>query len=128
MPPGWLPLRLTFSYEYTPFAGNAFEGVEPTVAEAQPRASHQILHGAGYRNLVCAGERRHTRAYVNGDSTYIVADRLALPGVKAGTDFDSERPDFFGHGAGAANATRRAVERGQKAIASQLDLMASEAR
>ena len=44
------------SYEYSPFAGDAFEGMDPTLAEAQPGASHQVLHRARNQHLTCTGE------------------------------------------------------------------------
>src|SRR5712664_3276164 len=119
---------LTLSCEYTPFAGDALERVAAAVAKPQPRAGHQILHGARDQNLVCAGKRRNTRADVNSNTADIVADHFALAGMKPGADFDAERLDFLGNGTGAANAARRTVKGREKAVAGRFDLMAAKAR
>jgi hypothetical protein len=47
--------------------------------------------------------------------------------VEPGTDFETERPDFLGNGAGAANAARRTVKGGKKAVTGRFHLMAAKA-
>jgi hypothetical protein len=117
-----------FRRENTPFARNALERVDATVTEAQPGAGHQILDSARHQNLGWAGERRDTRAYVNGDSTDVVADYFALTCMEPGTDLYSERLDFLGNGTGAANAACRTVKGGQKTVARRLHLVAAKTR
>src|SRR5258708_16274420 len=88
---------------------------------------HQILYRTGHQNLARAGKSSNACADVNRDAADVVADHFALAGVKPGTNFNAERPDFVSDGACAANPACRAVERGKKPIAGRFHLMAPKA-
>jgi hypothetical protein len=64
---------------------------------------------------------------VDRDAANIVADHFTLAGVEPGTDFNAERPDLLGNGAGATNTARWTIKRGEKSIAGRFDLMAAKA-
>src|SRR5437763_17207855 len=122
-PPPVLALR----HEDRPLAGDSLQRLAAPIGETQSRSRHQILYCTGHQNLARAGKRCNTRADVNGDAADVVADHFALAGVKSGTHFNAERPDFVSDGACAANAACRAVERGKKPIAGRFQLMAAKA-
>jgi hypothetical protein len=59
--------------KYVPLAGNALEGLAASVAETQPRARHQVLHGARHQYLAGARKRRDTRTE-NGQTIAAMGD------------------------------------------------------
>jgi hypothetical protein len=59
---------------------------------------------------------------VDCDASHFVTDQLALPGVKSGADLESERPDCVPDGEAASNASGRAIEGREEAIAGGVDL------
>ena len=117
-----------FRCEYSPFAGDTLKGSGAAVAEAQARAGHQILYCARHKDLAGAGERGNARADVDSDPADVLSHHLALAGMQPGAHFDIECLDFLGDGAGAANAARGPVKRGEKTIARRLDLTAAKTR
>jgi hypothetical protein len=117
----------TFSYEYTPFARDPLKGLYTAVAEPQPRAGYQILHGARYQNLACTGKRRNAGPYVDRDTADVVADHLTLASMKPRADFNAERPDLLCNGAGATNTARWTIKGGEKSVAGRFDLTAAKA-
>src|SRR4051794_34497014 len=54
--------------EQPPWVGHAPELVHPAILEAEPRAGHQILDGAGDEHLPRLGLGRHALPDVDGDA------------------------------------------------------------
>jgi hypothetical protein len=108
--------------EYLPFAWDALERqAAAAVAKAHPGAGHPE---PATRSFTVSDTRTSPapasaapRADANGDPTDIVADHRAFAGRQPGADFDVEQPDLLRDGTGAANAARRTVEGGEKAVA-----------
>src|SRR5262245_27372711 len=65
---------------------------------------------------------------MHGDATELFADHLALSGVNARSDVNAELLDRVHNCPSAADRTRRAIKRRQKAIAGSIDLATSMSR
>ena len=74
-----------------------------------------------------AGAVHHARGDVHGQPAEVAVHHLELAGVEAGAHLQPERAHRLGHGGGAADRPRGAVERGQEAVARALDLPAAVA-
>src|SRR6185369_10707 len=79
-------------------------------------------------DLLGPGHVADARGDVHGHPADVAADELALPGVQAGADLDAQAADRGDDGARAAQGVgRRALERGDVAVADGLDLAAAVA-
>jgi hypothetical protein len=72
----------------------------------------------------CHGD--HAGRGVDGDAADVVAYQFDLAGMQAATHRQAERLDRAGDRCGAAHRARRAVERGEKAVAQALHLVAAK--
>ena len=98
-----------------------------TVVEVDPRACHQVLDRAGDEDLAGAGKGSHPCPDVHRNSANLVVHELDLASVQAGAHLKAERSDGGADGYRASDRPCRAIERGEKAIASRVDLAAPEA-
>jgi hypothetical protein len=64
----------------------------------------------------------HARADVNGQSGQVVSVGLALTGVQAGPDLESEFPQAVADRAGTSDCAGRSVEGRKEAVPGVLDL------
>ncbi len=65
---------------------------------------------------------------MDGNSSDVIADVFALPGVEPSSNLDSERPHLIGYRASAPNSASWPVERDQEPIPQRLDLTSSKPR
>src|SRR5262249_31590710 len=114
------------NHEQRPLAGHAFENVGTAALEADSGAGHEILGRTGDENLPGRRGGRDARSDVHGDSTDLFTEHLTFTGVETTTDLDAERPDLIADAGRTANSARRAIERGEQAIASSVDLAPPE--
>src|SRR5262249_46626592 len=117
--PVWVwPYRLpgALHREESPLSGDAVEAVHPTIDEAQARARHQILHGAGNEDLGGCGGRHYPGSDVHGDPPHVVPHQLTLARVEPGPDLDPQGADPIADGAGATDCPRGAVEGRKEAV------------
>src|SRR5262249_7758392 len=112
--------------EQAPLVGDAAQRVGAAIAEPQARACDEVLHGAGYQDLVRRGERRDARADVHRDSDDALARELALAGVQPRAQLEAHRAHALAHGDGAADGARRTVEGREEAVTGAVDLAAAE--
>src|SRR5207244_8056660 len=89
-----------------PVAGQALERVDAPVGELDPRARDEVGDGAGDEHLAAGRGGAYARTDVDRDSGTVVADQLALAGVKAGADLDAKLAHGVPSGAGAADSPR----------------------
>lgn len=73
-------------------------------------------------------QRRDPGGHMHRNAAHIVGADFDLPGVKAGADFDPQRPNRGDQRQRAMDGASRPVEGGKKSIAERLDLGAPEAR
>jgi hypothetical protein len=69
---------------------DSFELVLATVLELETGAGDEILHGSGDEHFARSRRSRDTGSDVNCDARDLLADDLALAGMDAGPDFESE--------------------------------------
>jgi len=93
-----------------PLVRHTFQLVDPAVAESDAGSGDEILHRARNENLVRAGERSDTGAYVDGYATYIVSHDLHLACVKPGTDTQAEATDAVEDRVRTMDRPRRAIK------------------
>jgi hypothetical protein len=65
---------------------------------------------------------RDSRADVDGDSAHLAFDHLALTGVQAGTDLQTQLFHRLGDRAGAADRSSRPVEAGEEPVTGRIEL------
>src|SRR5829696_1971399 len=111
-----------------PRARNTLELVLAAVLELDPRTCDEVLHGRRDENFAGSGERSYACADRDGDAGDLVVVQLALARVQAGTKLDAEGAHLLGHGLRAADRPRRAVERGEEAVARSVLFLAAKAR
>ena len=109
-----------------PGAGHATQLDAAAVLEAGARADDQVTHGAGDEDVAGAGLAEDPRRDVYGDAPDVVVEQFAFAGVDAGADLDAQCLGVGAQGLGAADGLRRAVERGEVAVAGALDHRAAE--
>src|SRR5512145_332258 len=109
--------------EEAPGARHSLEIVHPSVAEPDPRAGHQVLHGAGHQDLSRCGHGRHPGGDVHRDAAHTMTAlaQLDLPGMQPGAYIDPESADGFPDRADRADSAPGAIERGQDPVSGGLD-------
>src|SRR5439155_3772851 len=95
------------------------------VLKEDSRAGDEIPDRARDEHLSGSRLRCDPRADVHRDPADLAADELALACVDAGADLETEVPHRVHDLARATHRARRPVERGEKAIAGRLDLVAA---
>src|SRR5262249_34011525 len=111
---------------HPPLALDSLERAAPPVLKPHPRPDHEVLDGAGREDLPWTRLAGDARADVDGDAPDVVAHAHALAGVHARAHLEAERADGISNGEPAADASRRAVEEGQEAVAGGRDLASAE--
>src|SRR4029453_19483257 len=101
----------------------ALELRDAPVAEPDPRAGDEILHGVRDEHFARRGLLRDSRADVNGNSTDLSVHHLAFPRVQACANLEAEVPDGGGDRARAADRPRGPVEAGEEAIPGCIQLV-----
>jgi hypothetical protein len=107
--------RLRLSCKHTPLTRDTLQAMEAAIGEPEPGASDQIFHGAGNGHLSGPGQRRHARSDVNRYSRGLGAERLALAGVQACSNDDSEARSGVADGERTANGACGTIECRQEA-------------
>src|SRR5207244_6376186 len=103
-----------------PWVGDPFECVFAEIAEGYARASGEILDGARDDDLVGGRQSANARRHVHGDAGDVVASLLDLPGVETGAALETDLAGGVADRTRRPNRARRAVERGEHAIARAL--------
>src|ERR1700731_4483647 len=103
-----------------PGAGHTAQLDAAAVLEAGARADDQVTHGAGDKDFAGAGLAADPRRDVYRDSPDVGVQQFALAGVDARADLDAECLGVSVQRLGAADGLRRAVERGEVAVARAL--------
>src|SRR5262249_21223874 len=91
-------------------------------------AGDEIAHGAGYQHFARLGVARDTCADVNGESAHLLSYLFTLAGVQAGAHGDADTRGRVANRAGAADRSRRSVERGEEAVPRGVDFAPAEMR
>src|SRR6266536_768880 len=112
--------------EQLPPVRNALERVHAAVGEADPRAKHQHLHGAGDQDLACLGESGDAGADMNREARHRLGPALYLSGMQAGPDLDADLPHRIPGGAGAPDGPRGPIERDEESVPRRVNLAAVE--
>src|SRR5512132_2510323 len=112
--------------EQLPPVRNALERVHAAVREADPRAKHQYLHGAGDQDLACLRESGDARADMDREARHRRAPALHLSGMQAGPDLDADLAYRIPGGAGAPDGPRGPIERDEESVPRRVDLAAVE--
>ena len=105
-----------------PFAGDALQLGRPALTKLKAGAGDQILHRARDEHLAGLRGLRDSRADVDGDSAHLAFDHLALTGVQAGTDLQTQLLHRLGDRAGAADRSSRPVEAGEETVTGRIEL------
>ena len=87
-----------------------------------PEPANEVAHGARDEHLSRDCPAGDAGLCVNGDTAELLAYALALTGVQAGANLQTELADRFADRARRPNCPRRAVERGEEAVAGRVDL------
>ena len=96
---------------------DALQRMCPTVLERDPRTRDEVLHSPGHEDLARPGQGSD----VHADAPHVTVSELHLPGVHASADLDVECTDAVADGLSRLDASRRAVEGREQAIAGGLD-------
>src|SRR5438270_12206768 len=99
-----------------------------SILEADARAGDEVFHRARHQHLACVRARCHASAYVHGETTDVRAHDLALAGVQPRADLQPDLGHRVPDRHRAADTARRAVEGGEEAVASSVDLASAEVR
>src|SRR5438477_4338981 len=105
-----------------PLSRDSFERMRAETLEPNSRARDQILDRMRDQDLGGLGQCRYPGRSMHCDTTDVIADKLAFPGVKAGPYLDCKRVNGIGDALRTAYRPRRPVEPGQNAIAGRADL------
>src|SRR5262245_61459631 len=114
--------------EEPPLTVDALEGARTAVLEAQTRPDHEVLDGTGREDLSGSRLGGDARADVDGNAADVVSHTHALAGVDSDAHLEPDGPDGIANGEAAPDATRRAVEQRQEAVAGGCDLASAEVR
>ena len=117
---------LAIDCQELPGAGHATQLDAAAVLEPGARADDQVTDSARDEDFAGAGPAEDPRRDVYGDPPDVGVQQFALAGVDAGADLDAQCLGVSAQGLGAADGLRRAVERGEVAIAGALDHRAAE--
>jgi hypothetical protein len=98
------------------------------VGEADPRAQHQHLHGAGHQDLAGLSQRGDPGAGVHGQTCHRGVPAFHLAGMQAGPDVDADFPHGVPDGTGAPDGPGGPVEGDEEAVPGGVDLAAPEPR
>ncbi len=93
--------------------------------ELESRSGHEVFDRAGDEHLSGSGVRGHSSARVHGNTADALAAYFTLPRMEACPRFDAELPDRLVDGLSTPDASSGAVEGGQDAIPSGVDLATS---
>jgi len=109
--------------EKPPCARHSLEVVHSSVPELNPRAGHQVPHGAGNQNLSRCGDGRDPSGDVDSDTPHTMSAlaQLDLRGMQSGADVDPESADRFLDRPGRADTAPRPIERGQDSVSGGFD-------
>src|SRR5262249_29565315 len=102
--------------------GDPLEVLESTIDEADFRSCHEILNGAGHKDLSRARECRDPRADVYRDPCVVAASHLTFACVNTGPDIDAEIAGSVDNCSRAVDRASGAVEGHEKAVARSADL------
>jgi hypothetical protein len=120
------PRAVSIDCQELPGAGYATQLDGPAVLEARARADHQVTHGAGNEDFTGAGLAQDARRDVYCNAPDVGVEQFAFARVDASADLDAQCFGVSTQGLGAADGLRRAVERGEVAVAGALDHRAAE--
>src|SRR5438105_14601275 len=109
-------------------APHAFELALSPLLERDPRAGDEVADGARDQHLSRVCLSRDARARVHGDPTHLAVHQLALTGMEARPQLETEGPDRVSDRARRANRPRRPVEGGEEAVARGVDLATAKPR
>ena len=109
-----------------PSAGHSAQLDAAAVVKARARAEDEVTHRAGDEDFASAGLPEYPRGDVYGDSAYVRVEQFALTRMDAGADPDAQCLGASAQRLGAVDGLRRAVERGEVAVAGALDHRAFE--
>jgi len=98
------------------------------VAETEPRAGNQILHGARYKRFARGRCRSHARADVDGNAADIATIEFDFAGVQTCAYHDAQWLECVAHRARAANSACGTVERRKETVARRIDLPPAKPR
>ena len=90
-------------------------------------ACNEILDGARSEHLARRSDRGDARPDDDGEASRLTVDDLALAGVQARPDVESEFGNCCNDRGGAAHRTRRPVEAREEAVTSRVDLASTKA-
>ena len=91
------------------------------VVKARARADDEVTHGAGDEDFASGGLPEDPRGDVYGDPAYVRVEQFTLARMDGGADPDAQCLGLCAQRLGAADGLRRAVERGEVAVAGALD-------
>ena len=98
----------------------------PRSANSIPEPTTRSLTVLETSTSLACGERRDPGAEVDGEALDARVGELDLARVEPGADLEAEPANRVADRAGAPDRARRAVERGQEAVAGDPDLLAAE--
>src|SRR5215207_10135765 len=123
-----LSRRAAGQREGRPVARNALELPSAPVVKVEVPSGDRPRYRARHQDLARFGKAADTRSDVDGHSADVLADHLALAGVHADSNSDTEIRRRGHDRAGATQRRRRGSgERGEKTVAGGLDLAPTEA-
>src|SRR5262249_46476606 len=112
---------LRLNGEKPPPPSYAFESVRSAISKSKPRSGHEIPDGAGDQDFAGAGTRRYTRPDVYSDPGNLLSRNLALAGVQAGANCQSQHCRRVPNGTRAPYRACRPIETGEHSVASGVD-------
>ena len=98
----------------------------PRSSKSAARADDQIAHGAGDEDFTGARLAEDARRDVHGEPPDVGVEQLALARMDAHADLDAQCLGVRAQRLCTADGMRRAVERGEVAVAGALDHRAAE--
>src|SRR4051794_31074738 len=109
-----------------PWVGDALQSVRTTILKDEASAGNQVLDSARDEYFAGLGKRQHARCRVHGHPAHSRAAPFDFTCVATHSDTKAQRRHRGMHLLTALHRARRAIERGEEAVAGGIHLLAAE--